>query len=343
MVPVKRTARELADHLEASMSGDDTAALSGVASPERAAPEDLIYVDSVRHIDRARNSRAKCVIAPPGLELEGKTAICADQPKLAFARAAAWLLESPVPARGAQPPQVHSTALVASSARLDSGVLIGPFAVVEDEVEIGPGSQIGAYCFLGAGVRIGELCRLHPRVTLYEGARLGDRVVIHSGAVIGSDGFGYVRGDNRYWKFPQVGQVEIESDVEIGANTTVDRGALDTTRVGAGTKIDNLVQVAHNVDIGRHSVIAAQTGISGSSRIGNDAVIGGQVGIADHCILGDGVVAGAQAGIPTGKHIRAGQVVWGTPARPLEKFKQQYAWISRLPELGARMRELGRK
>src|SRR6202012_12745 len=154
---------------------------------------------------------------------------------------------------------------------------------------------------------------------------------------------GYVFGEGRYWKFPQIGKIEIAADVEIGANSTIDRGSLESTQIGAGVKIDNLVQVAHNVRIGEHTVIAAQTGISGSSTIGKRAIIGGQVGIADHCKLEDGAIAGAQAGIPTGKTIRSGQIVWGTPARPLAKFKEQYAWFARLPELAQRIRKLESK
>jgi UDP-3-O-[3-hydroxymyristoyl] glucosamine N-acyltransferase len=175
---------------------------------------------------------------------------------------------------------------------------------------------------------------------MYARARVGHRVEIHAGTVIGADGFGYVYGDGRYWKFPQVGIVEIGDDVEIGANATIDRGSLDDTRIAEGVKLDNLVHVGHNVQIGAHTVIAAQTGISGSSRVGHHVVVGGQVGIADHCTLEDGAIAGAQAGIPTGKTIRAGQTVWGTPAREIGKFKEAYAWYARLPELGARIKEL---
>jgi UDP-3-O-[3-hydroxymyristoyl] glucosamine N-acyltransferase len=175
---------------------------------------------------------------------------------------------------------------------------------------------------------------------LYAGARVGHRVEIHAGTVIGADGFGYVYGDGRYWKFPQVGIVEIGDDVEIGANSTIDRGSLDDTRIAEGVKIDNLVHVGHNVQIGAHTVIAAQTGISGSSSLGHHVVVGGQVGIADHCTLEDGAIAGAQAGIPTGKTIRAGQTVWGTPAREIGKFKEAYAWYARLPELGLRIKEI---
>jgi len=232
---------------------------------------------------------------------------------------------------------------VSANARFGLSVSVGPYVVVEDRAEIGAGTAIAAFCFLGRGVYVGENCRLHPRVTLYAGSRLGNRVEVHSGVVIGADGFGYVFGEGRYWKFPQIGTVEIGDDVEIGANATIDRGALETTRVGNGVKIDNLVQVAHNVQIGEHSVLAAQTGVSGSSTLGKRVVIGGQVGIADHCKIEDGAIVGAQAGIPTGKTIREGQTVWGTPARPLEKFKEQYAWFARLPELAERIRNLERE
>jgi UDP-3-O-[3-hydroxymyristoyl] glucosamine N-acyltransferase len=177
-------------------------------------------------------------------------------------------------------------------------------------------------------------------VTLYANMRIGNRVEIHSGAVVGADGFGYAYGEGRHWKFPQVGIVEIADDVEVGANTTIDRGSLDDTRIADGVKIDNLVHVGHNVQIGAHTVIAAQTGISGSSVLGHHVIVGGQVGIADHCTLEDNSIAGAQAGVPTGKTIRSGQVVWGTPARRLDKFKEQYAWFARLPELGARIKRL---
>ena len=329
------TARELADYLGCTTEGDAAARISGVAEPERAGAEDLIYLDAPKHVASAGKSAARCVIAPPGVALEGKTVLRSEKPKLAFARAADWLLRPPAIANG-----VHPTAVVAPSAQLAPGVAIGPYAVIEDDVEIGAGCEIGAFCFLGRGAKLGERCRLYPRVTLYAGARLGRSVIIHSGGVIGSDGFGYVFGDGKQWKFPQVGEVEIGDDVEIGANATIDRGSLGRTEIARGVKLDNLVHVAHNVSIGEHTVVAAQTGISGSSAIGKNVMIGGQVGIADHCRLQDGAVVGAQAGIPTGKTIRGGQIVWGTPARPLEKFKGQYAWFARLPELAGRLKRL---
>jgi UDP-3-O-[3-hydroxymyristoyl] glucosamine N-acyltransferase len=332
---MNRTAAELVKYLGAKLHGDGSLALTGVAGPENATPTELVYLDAPKFAPRVEKSAARCVLAPPNTRLASKTILEVPDPKFAFAKAAAWLLPRATPKSS-----IHSTAIVSPTAKIAENVSIGPYAVIEEEAEIGAGATIGAQAFIGRASRIGADCILHPRVTLYADARLGDRVEVHSGAVIGSDGFGYVFGEGHYWKFPQVGRVEIADDVEIGANTTIDRGSLETTQIAAGVKIDNLVQVAHNVRIGEHTVIAAQTGISGSSTVGKRAVIGGQVGIADHCKLEDGAIAGAQAGIPTGKIIRSGQTVWGTPARPLEKFKEQYAWFARLPELAARIRKL---
>jgi UDP-3-O-[3-hydroxymyristoyl] glucosamine N-acyltransferase len=330
-----RTAGELANFLGATLVGEPHVSISGVASPESACETDVIYVDAPKFALRAKSSAARCAIAHAGVQIAGKTILEMRDPKLAFAKAASWLLPRSRPSPG-----FHPTAVVSSTARVANDIHVGPYVVIEDDVEIGGGSVIEAFCFLGRGGRVGENSWLHPRVTLYPGARLGDEVEIHSGAVIGSDGFGYVFGEGKHWKFPQLGGVEIEKGVEIGANTTIDRGSLETTRIREGAKIDNLVQIAHNVEIGPQTVIAAQTGISGSSKLGERVIIGGQVGIADHCTLEDDAIAGAQAGIPSGKTIRHGQMVWGTPARPIEKFKHQYGWFSRLPELAERVRKL---
>jgi UDP-3-O-[3-hydroxymyristoyl] glucosamine N-acyltransferase len=332
---MSHTAADLADYLGAKIAGDSTIAITGVASPEGAGTGDLVYVDSARHLDRAASSAARCVLAKPGMRVSSKTMIEADDPKLAFAKAAAWLLPKAGPL-----PVIHATAIVPASARVGENVSIGAYVVVEDDAEIGAHTVIEPFCFVGRGARMGESCWLHPRVTLYAGAKLGNRVEIHAGATIGSDGFGYVFGQGRHWKFPQIGGLEIGDDVEIGAGATIDRGSLESTALARGVKIDNLVHVAHNVKIGEHTVIAAQTGISGSSTLGNNVIVGGQVGIADHCRLQDGAIAGAQAGIPTGKIVRSGQTVWGTPARPLDKFKEQYAWFARLPELAERLRKV---
>jgi UDP-3-O-[3-hydroxymyristoyl] glucosamine N-acyltransferase len=332
---MSHTAGDLANHLGAILSGDANTPIAGVASPELAGTNDLIYVDSAKHLDRAAQSAARCVIARPGAPIPGKTILESDAPKLAFARAAAWLLPKSAPVA-----LIHHSAVVPASARLGANVSIGPSVVLEDDVEIGGNTVIEPFCFLGRGAHLGEACHLHPRVTVYPGARLGNRVEIHSGAIIGSDGFGYVFGEGRHWKFPQIGSVEIGDDVEIGAGTTIDRGALDATVIGDGVKIDNLVHIAHNVKIGARTLVLAQAGISGSCVIGRDVIVGGQVGMGDHCTLQDGAMVASGAGILTGKVIRAGHTMWGTPARPLEKFKEQYGWISRLPELAERLRKL---
>jgi UDP-3-O-[3-hydroxymyristoyl] glucosamine N-acyltransferase len=325
---MSRTAGELAHYLGAKIEGDPLLPISGVASPEQADPTDVIYLDSPRHRSRLASSKAVCVLAQPGVRIEGKTILESVKPKLAFAKTAEWLM----PRRAARE-ATHPTAVVGANVRFGPNVTVGPHVVIEDDAQIGQGTRIEAFCFVGRGAQVGENCRLHPRVTLYPGALLGNRVEVHSGVVIGGDGFGYVLGDGRQWKFPQIGGVAIGDDVEIGCNTTIDRGSLGETRIGKGVKIDNLVQIAHNVRIGEHSVIAAQTGISGSSALGSRTSIGGQAGIGDHAVIEDDANVGGQAGVLVGKTIRRGQTVWGTPARPLKKFKEHYVWSAQLPQL----------
>jgi UDP-3-O-[3-hydroxymyristoyl] glucosamine N-acyltransferase len=335
---MKRTARELAQAVGAALEGDGAIELTGVAAPERASSSDLIFVDAAKHRERAAASAARCVVAPEDISVPGKTMLRAKEAKAVFAKAAALLRELPQIASG-----VHVTAVIAPLAKIAPSASIGPYAVIGEDAHIGENTQIGAHCVIGAGCWIGADCRIHPRVTFYANIRIGNRVEIHSGAVLGADGFGYAYGEGRHWKFPQTGIIEIADDVEIGANATLDRGSLDDTRIAEGVKLDNLVHVGHNVQIGAHTVVAAQTGISGSSVLGHHVIVGGQVGIADHCTLEDQSIVGAQAGVPTGKTIRSGQVVWGTPARPLDKFKEQYAWFARLPELAARIKKLEAK
>jgi UDP-3-O-[3-hydroxymyristoyl] glucosamine N-acyltransferase len=335
---MKRTAKELAKSLGATLEGDGSVELAGVASPERAGARDLIYVERAKHAARAAASAALCAIAGEGVALPGKTVLRTAQPKVAFAKAAELLLGRPPIATG-----IHATAIVAPLARISPGVSIGPYAVIGEDAHVGAGTQIGAHSVIGAGCWIGENCRIHPRVTLYAGVRVGQRVEIHSGAVIGADGFGYAPGDGKYWKFPQAGIVEIGDDVEIGANTTIDRGSLDDTRIGEGVKLDNLVHIGHNCQIGTHTVIAAQAGLSGSCTFGKHVVVGGQGGFGERCKLEDNSVVGAQSGVLPGKTIRTGETVWGTPARSLEKFKELYAWYGQLPSLAARIKELEAK
>lgn len=337
-IAMKHTVAELARKIGATVEGDEALELAGVAAPERAGKKDLIYVEAAKHMQRAAASKALCVVAKSGVTPPGKTILRSEQPKVVFAKAAALLVERTPIASG-----VHPTAILAPLARIGENVGIGPYAVIGEDVHIGEGTQIGAHSVIGAGCWIGSHCHIHPSVTLYAGVRLGNRVEIHSGAVLGADGFGYAFDGERYWKFPQGGIVQVGDDAEIGANTTIDRGSLDDTQIGEGVKLDNLVHVGHNVKIGAHTVIAAQTGISGSCHLGHHVVIGGQAGFGEHCTVEDGVVIGGQAGILNGKTVQRGQVVWGTPARPLSKFKEAYAWFARLPELGARVKRLEEK
>ena len=332
---MRKTAEELAAAIGAELEGDADVEILGIASPERAGVRDLIYVEAAKQAARAEVSAALCVIAGMGVVLKGKTVLRSATPKLAFAKAAAVLVDRAPIATG-----IHATAIVAPLAKIGEGVSIGPYAVIGEDTHIGEGTQIGPHVVVGAGCWIGKNCRLHARATLYRGARLGDRVEIHSGAVIGADGFGYAFGEGRYTKFPQVGLVEIGDDVEIGANTTIDRGSLGDTRIASGVKLDNLVHIGHNCEIGENSVVAAQAGLSGSCVFGKNVIVGGQAGFGERCELEDGAIIGGQSGVLGGKVIHSGDTVWGTPARPLEKFKQQFAWQARLPDLAARLKKL---
>ena len=303
--------------------------ISGVGAPSGADECQLVFAESEAALAEAQASRAGAIITSSKLAAEGgrKPMLLANHPKLTFARAAELLR----PMHSQQ--GVHPSAYVDASASLDDGVFVGPHAAIQHGVRIGADSRIDAGVVLGAGVRIGRDCRLYPRVVLYPGAELGDRVIVHAGAVLGSDGFGYVRDNatGEYTKFPQQGRLVIEDDVEIGANTTIDRGALEETRIGRGTKLDNLVHVGHNVSIGRNVVIAAQTGVSGSSTIGDGAVVGGQVGIGEHVEIGPGTIFGGQAGILPGKRVHGpGVVFWGTPARPIRDYLKELATLARL-------------
>lgn len=330
--------KELAHLLNGQVRGDENREITGIAGLESAGPNELAFAEGDRGLRSAARSRAGCLLVAVGTNLPEHTLIALPHPKLALIRAADALIKHDRPTPG-----VHATAVVDPSAVLSSGVSVGAHAVIAEGVKIGARTSIGPGVSLAPGVDIGDDCVLYPRVTIYSGAYIGSRVVIHSGAVLGSDGFGYVFADGRHQKFPQLGKVIVEDDVEIGGNTTVDRGSLGDTVIGAGTKIDNLVQIAHNVHIGRHCVIAAQTGISGSVEIGNYVVIGGQVDIGDKVRIEDQAVIGAQAGIPTGKIVRRGNRVWGTPARPMSEFKKTYAQMKNLPKLAKKVNELSKR
>jgi UDP-3-O-[3-hydroxymyristoyl] glucosamine N-acyltransferase len=316
--------------------GAESAEVTEVASYSLAGPCSLVFAEHPRYLEAALASSAAAVIVPEGVTVpsapassaNGKLILRAKNPRLAFALASAELRREESRESGVAP-----SAVVDPSAEIHASALVGALAVVEAGVRIGARSRIGAGCVIGAGVVIGSDCELAPRVVVCSGTTLGDRVIVKGGAVLGSEGFGFVPDpeSGRYYKFPQIGRLEIGNDVEIGANTTVDRGALDATVLADGVKLDNLVQVAHNVHLGRNVVVASQTGISGSSVLEDNVLVGGQVGIADHVRIEEGAILGAQCGVPSKKVVRGkGVIFWGTPARPIADYLRELATLARL-------------
>jgi UDP-3-O-[3-hydroxymyristoyl] glucosamine N-acyltransferase len=325
---MSRTLGELSLLLHARLAGDPTTEVSSIASIASAELGDLVFVDDPRHLPAAEASHASAILAGEFVTSSTKPLLIVAHPRQAFARAANFLTESAPPS-----PSIHASAIIHATAQLDPTVTVEEAAIIRSNVHISANTTIGAASVLGPNVTIGRGCHIYPNVTIYPGTTLGDRVIVHAGAVLGSDGFGYVRDSatGRYEKFPQIGRLILEDDVEIGANSTIDRGALDETRIRRGTKIDNLVHIGHNVSIGEDVVIAAQTGLSGSSTVENNVIIGGQVGIADHVRIEEGAILGAQSGIPTKKVIRGnGVIFWGTPARPIKQYLKDLATLARL-------------
>lgn len=332
---MKRTLQQIAEAMGARLVGDGSVEVSGVASIQSATPDDVVFVEDEKHLPVAFESRAGAVIAGEFATFLSfdRPLLISDHPKLAFARTARLLREGPPPGAGRQQGSVHATAVIHPTAVVGPGVLVEERAVIGERAQIGEHSRVGAGCAIGAGVSIGRDCEIYPNVTIYPGSVLGNRVIVHAGAVLGSDGFGYVRDvkTGHYEKFPQVGRLVVEDDVEIGANATVDRGALDETRIRRGAKLDNLVHVGHNCQIGQDVVIAAQTGLSGSIVIENGVVLGGQVGIGEHARIGEGVMLGGQGGVLPNKILRGkGVVFWGTPAQPLRQYLKRLATLARL-------------
>lgn len=327
---MKRSLNSVAESLHLQLIGDGNIEVGGVASIAEASPSDLVFVEDVKRFPHALESRAAAIVAGKfaATKSVAKPLLIAEHPKLAFARAGKLLRPQPH-----REPGIHSSAVVHASVRLGKEVAIAERAVLGPGAEVGDRTWIGPGCAVGAGATIGRDCEIYPNVTIYPGACMGDRVIVHAGAVLGSDGFGYVRDivTGQYEKFPQVGRLEIADDVEIGANSTIDRGALEATRIGRGAKIDNLVHIGHNCQIAGNVVIAAQTGLSGSIVIERDVVLGGQVGIGEHARIEEGVMLGGQGGVLPNKVLRGkGIAFWGTPARPVREYLKQLAALARL-------------
>lgn len=320
-------------------SADGTVLITGVASANDAATGDITFFGNAKYLKQTLATRASAVLVPEDFrhQLEHAVPVFVGSPSQAFAQ----VVEHFAPPMVRPPVGVHPSAVVADDARIDESASVGPCAVVESGAEVGARTVVGAGSFIGAGAKVGDDCLLHAGVCIRERCLIGNRVIIHCGAVVGSDGYGFEFKEGRHVKIPQVGIVQVDDDVEIGANTTIDRARFGRTWIQAGTKIDNLVQIAHNVVVGRHNLIVAQVGIAGSTRLGNYVTLAGQVGVAGHAEIGDHVVAGAQSGIPS--DLPAGARVWGTPSQPMGDTKRQISALHRLPDALREIRDLKKR
>ncbi len=331
------TVRHAAESLGLTFEGDGERSILGVATLASAGAFHASFVNTRKAVKEAANSAAGCLIVPLDFDnSSGRTILRAKDPRREMARLIRLIHPQRPPAAG-----IHPSAAVDATAGIATAVSIGPHTVIGAHAEIGERTVICAGACIGEHVRIGPDSIIHPNVTIYDGVEIGARAVIHSGAVLGADGFGFVFDRGRYEKFPQVGKVVIGDDVEIGANSTIDRAALGVTAVGNGVKLDNMVHIAHNCTVGNHVVIAAQTGIAGGCTIEDYAVIGGQVGMGDSVTIKSGAIVGSGAGILSSKVVKGGgEVHWGTPARPLKEYLETLANLARLPELRRRVAEL---
>jgi len=330
------TAAELADHLGAEMIGNAERQVVGVRPLDTAGPEHLSFLHNRRYVEQAARSSAGVVLVEDPADLPGRDLLVTPQPYLALARALELLHPAPHPVLG-----VHSSAVVAPDVVMGRGVSIGPHVSVARGSEIGDGVVIGAGCVLGREVTVGRETLLHPRVVVEDRCRVGEGCVLHAGAVIGSDGFGFATVDGVHHKVPQVGIVVIEDKVELGANVCVDRAALGVTRIGRGTKVDNLVQIGHNVDIGEGTILVAQVGLAGSARLGHHVVMAGQSGVAGHLEIGDRVTVGAKSAVY--KDVPDGAFVTGIPAQPHREWLRSNANLRRIEMMRQQLRQLERE
>ncbi len=331
-----RTLGELARLVGGELRGDPGIPISGVESLERAGPGQLSFVAARRHLATARESRAAAFLVPADADLPGRPVIRVAEPYLAVATLLELFHPAPAPAPG-----LHPTALVDPTARVAPEASVGAFAVVGARSVLEAGAVLHPHVVVGPGCRVGARSVLHPHVVLREGVEVGRGVVIHAGTIIGADGFGYAFDGRRHRKIPQVGRVVIEDDVEIGANVTIDRATLGETRIGRGTKIDNLVQIGHNTRVGADAIIVAQTGIAGSCRIGDRVLIGGQAGLTDHLTVGDDARIGSKSGVH--RDVPPGGEVLGYPAMPAPQARRAMAAYALLPELVRTVRALERR
>lgn len=330
------TAQEVARHVDGEVTGNAKQILRGIAPAESAKPGDLVFAEQEDFFQRAEASQASAILVPASRSASAKTLIRVKSPRVAFAKALALFFPEPTFAPG-----IHPASAVAPSAKIDPSAHVGPFCVIGAGARIGPrcvlegGNHVGADCVLGEDVR------LFPNAVLYARTQVGNRVRIHAGVVIGADGFGYVLDEGRHLKVPQIGNVVLQDDVEIGANSAVDRATLGSTIIGQGTKIDNLVQVGHNVTVGEHTILCGQVGIAGSTKVGSYVTMAGQVGVAGHLKIGNKVMLGAQSGLMN--DVPDGENWLYTPAQPMREVKRMIIAMQRLPELLRRVNELEKR
>jgi UDP-3-O-[3-hydroxymyristoyl] glucosamine N-acyltransferase len=330
------TAAEIARHLGGEVVGDAAVVLNGFAPATTAKAGDLTFAENEAYLARAEQTEATAVLVDGQLASTKKTIIRVTNARVAFAKALALFFPEPV-----YPAVRHATAVIAASAQIDPTAHVGPFCVVGEQAVVGPRVVLHGYVFVGERCVISENAQIFAHVTLYPRTQIGRRARIHAGSVIGSDGFGYVIDQGAHFKVPQVGFVSIQDDVEIGANTTIDRGTLGPTVIGKGTKIDNLVQVGHNVVMGESGIVVSQTGIAGSTKLGNFVTLAGQVGLAGHLKIGDRVTVAAQSGVMN--DIPEGQKWLGSPARPDRQMKRSWIALNELPEVLRRVQDLEKK
>jgi UDP-3-O-[3-hydroxymyristoyl] glucosamine N-acyltransferase len=330
------TAADIAKLLGGEVVGDGSLALKGFAPADRAQTGDLTFAENENYFARAEQSAASAILVDSPYNSTRKTLIRVQNARVAFAKVLPLFFPEP-----AFEPGIHPTAVLATTAQVEPTAHIGPYCVVGENVRIGPRCVLQAGNYIGAGSQIDEDTTLFPNVTLYPNTQVGKRVRLHSGTVVGSDGFGYVLDNGIHRKVPQIGNVIICDDVELGANVTIDRGALGPTIIGKGTKVDNLVQIGHNVTLGEHCIIVSQAGIAGSTKLGNYVVLGGQVGLAGHLKIGNRVSVAAQSGVMN--NIPDGEKWIWTPAQPDRQAKRQMIALQQLPELIRRVKDLERK
>ncbi|MFC1468192.1 UDP-3-O-(3-hydroxymyristoyl)glucosamine N-acyltransferase [Verrucomicrobiota bacterium] len=330
---------EIASMVGAVVEGDDSVEISAVAGIRDAAAGDISFIHNKKYAADAAETKASAVIVPKDWDRPcNGTLLRVDDADVAFTQVAIALM----PPQPEYEPGVDPTAVIGEKVTLGNDVYIGPNVIIEDGAKIGARSIIMGNCYIGLNVKVGEDCQLYPNVSTRENIVIGDRVIIHNGSVIGSDGFGYTVDEQGVrTKIPQIGIVQVGDDVEIGANVAIDRARFGKTVIGKGVKIDNLVQIAHNVVIEDHAVVVAQVGISGSSVIGKHAILAGQVGIAGHLKVGEGAVIGAQSGIS--KDVPPKSFMFGSPAWPMNKTSRIYAVLGKLPELKKRLLDLEKK